>query len=105
MTSTASFSVVRNFSGSLSFEINANRSVRRVLAGDLVLNLFVGNEMEGGPANLWLRRHETSGVEAIPLLGPGSPARFYVDNRGLIAQADWQGLQLELRLVLADDAP
>ena len=40
MTSTASFSVVRNASGSLAFEINANGSVRRVLAGDLVLNLF-----------------------------------------------------------------
>ncbi len=105
MTSTTTFSVVRNATGSLAFEINSNGSVRRVLAGDLVLNLFVGNEMEGGPVNLWLRRHDAAGAQAMPLLGPGSPARFQVDGQGLVAQADWQGMQVELRLVLADDAP
>ena len=41
----------------------------------------------------------------MPLLGPGSPARFQVDGQGLVAQADWQGSHVELRLVLADDAP
>ena len=105
MTSTTSFSVVRNASASLALEINTNGSVRRVLAGDLLLNLFVGNEVEGGPANLWLRRHDASGVQATPLLGPGSPARFHVDGWGLVAQADWQGLHVELQLALADDAP
>ena len=104
MTSTTPFSVLRNASGTLSFEINANGSVRRVLAGDLVLNLFVGNEVEGGPANLWVRRHEASGVQTMPLLGPGSPARFQIDGHGLVAQADWQGLRVDMRLVLADEA-
>ena len=40
----------------------------------LMINLFPGNELEGGPANVWLR-HRTPGAEwqAAPLLGAGGP--------------------------------
>ena len=40
-----------------------------------MLNLFPGNLLEGGPANLWLRLHDDSGgIRAtVPLLGPNSP--------------------------------
>ena len=41
----------------LRAQINANGSIRRIDCGDIVVNLFVGNELEGGPANLYLRRH------------------------------------------------
>ena len=38
------------------FEFNANGSVRRIDHGDIMLNLFLGNEAEGGLANIHLRR-------------------------------------------------
>ena len=40
----------------LSIDLNANGSLRRMDHGDILLNLFPGNEMEGGPANIYLRR-------------------------------------------------
>ena len=43
----------------LHFEFNANGSLRHLRLHDVHVNLFVGNELEGGPANLWLRRRTT----------------------------------------------
>ena len=53
----------------LTVQVNANGSIRRMDHGDILLNLFLGNEVEGGPANIYLRRHGEK-VEAVPLLGP-----------------------------------
>ena len=36
--------------------MNANGSIRRMDHRDILLNLFLGTEIEGGPANLYLRR-------------------------------------------------
>lgn len=57
----------------LSVQVNANGSIRRLDFQDIMVNLFLGNELEGGPANLYLRRLGDS-ITAIPLLGPRSPA-------------------------------
>lgn len=84
--------------------VNANGSIRRLEHRDIVLNLFLGNEMEGGPTNLYLRRHGTS-IAAIPLLGPRSPAVFALDPRGLTARGEWNGLRITAALTLASSAP
>jgi len=55
--------------------LNGNGSLRRLDCGAIALALFVGNEIEGGPANLYLRRHADR-IEWIPLLGPSSPTSF-----------------------------
>ncbi len=90
----------------LSVELNANGSLRRLLADGLMLNLFPGNELEGGPANLYLRRRGAAGVKATtPLLGPRSPSAFAVDTTGFGARGIWQGVRFELRLVLAETTP
>ncbi len=85
-------------------EINANGSMRRLGRGADVLNLFVGNEVEGGPANLWLRRHGTSGVDLVPLLGPASGSRLHLGNAGYAATGSAHGLRWRLTLRLAHDA-
>ena len=64
----------------LCIEVNRNGSLRRLEHRDILLNLFLGNEVEGGPANLYLRRW--GGItEATPLLGPCSPARMAYDGQ------------------------
>ncbi len=88
----------------LSIEVNANGSIRRMDHRDILLNLFLGTEIEGGPANLFLRRLGAS-LEATPLLGPGSPAAIHVDQRGMTANGEWQGIQFRVSLVLAKAAP
>ena len=102
--STPTFPVRCSSPSGLSIEVNANGSIRRMDCGDIMLNLFPGNEVEGGPANIYLRRKGQQ-VESIPLLGPRSPASFQIDEQGLIANGEWQGLRFHLLLVLAQSAP
>src|SRR5262245_14251233 len=75
----------------LAFLVNANGSIRRMEHGPVVLNLFPASEIEGGPTNLYLRR---LGAQIVwtPLLGPQSPLHFQIDEKGLRATGDWQGL-------------
>src|ERR1700761_8829685 len=88
----------------LRAEINANGSLRRFDCGNVCLPLFVGNDLEGGPTNLYLRRH-ADGIEWTALLGPLSRTRFRTDSRGnLEGTGSWNGINYALTLVLADSA-
>ena len=87
-------------------EISRNGSVRRLDCGPTTLSLFVGSELECGPANLFLRRR-TRGPCWTPLLGPSSPTRFASAQTGgrLAGGGTWEGIEYEISLTLADDAP
>ncbi|HEV2703293.1 MAG TPA: hypothetical protein VGV09_16825 [Steroidobacteraceae bacterium] len=80
---------------------NANGSLRRLDCAAIALALFVGNEIEGGPANLYLRRLADD-ISWTPLLGPASPTQFSVDPRGesLQGRGRWGdiGYFIEFRL-------
>jgi cellobiose phosphorylase len=91
----------------LKAEFNDNGSLRHLRLHDVHVNLFVGNEVEGGPANLWLRLHhdDAAGVELVPLLGPRSPLGLRRSAHGMEALGAWRDLQLRLALRLAADAP
>lgn len=88
----------------LSVQVNANGSLRRIDYGDVIVNLFLGNALEGGPANLYLRRLGGQAT-ATPLLGPRSPARVCCDGQGLTLTGVWQDLGFSLSLTLASSAP
>ncbi|QIF04319.1 hypothetical protein [Roseimicrobium sp. ORNL1] len=88
----------------LSIELNSNGSIRRIDHGDIMINLFLGNEAEGGPANIFLRRHGKS-IEVLPLLGPQSPASYRFEQRGMTAMGNWAELTFRVRLVLAESSP
>src|ERR1039457_3706284 len=85
-------------------EINANGSVRRFGCDAIALGLFVGNEIEGGPANVYLRRHGAT-MCCTPLLGPFSGTRFHADPRGgaLVGRGSWLGIDYSIVLRLASD--
>ena len=87
----------------LRIEVNANGSIRRMDHNDVMLNLLLGNETDGGPSNIHLRRLGKT-VETIPLLGANSPAAYETDARGLRACGQWGDLKFRLRLVLAESA-
>lgn len=87
----------------LAVEINSNGSIRRLSHGNLMLNLFLGSEIEGGPANLFLRRHGAA-IDSVPLLGPHSPAVFHWDGQRFAAEGVWQGLRFRVGLRLAEGA-
>jgi 1,2-beta-oligoglucan phosphorylase len=89
----------------LRAEIAASGAVRRFDCGSTSLTLFVGNEVESGPANLFLRR--TAGRRSwTPLLGPASPTRLGAPASGRIAgRGAWEGIEYDIWLTLAAAAP
>jgi 1,2-beta-oligoglucan phosphorylase len=85
----------------LRVELNGNGSLRRIDLDATIVNLFLGNEVEGGPANVYLRRAGTS--EFVPLLGPSSPTTFSGDAQSVRGTGLWQGLRYGIELQLAAD--
>lgn len=85
-------------------EINANGSVRRLDCESVCLSLFVGNEMEGGPANIYLRLSDRSAW--TPLLGSSSPTRFCTDPHSGAwgGHGSWRGIDYSIALVLGSTA-
>ena len=88
----------------LSAQVNANGAIRRIDHRDVILNLFLGSEIEGGPANVYLRRHGAA-IDSVPLLGPRSPAVICVDEHGLTVRGEWNDIAFTLSLTLARSAP
>jgi len=98
---------IRNAAG-LEAELLSHGALRRLMFDPgLMLNLFPGNELEGGPANVWLRRRDAAdGVWRIaPLLGPLSPLSVHQADGAFEMRGDWDGLALRLQLRLAADEP
>ncbi len=96
---------LRNAAG-LEAELLSHGALRRLLfAPGLMLNLFPGNELEGGPANVWLRRRDAGQADwcAVRLLGPLSPLSAHVGDGAFEMRGDWEGLALRLQLRLAAD--
>jgi cellobiose phosphorylase len=88
----------------LRAELNASGGLRRLQWGGTSLTLWVGNELEGGPANLYLRRHGNE-LEWTPLLGPSSPTRFQAAGSDrLVGIGEWLGIEYSLMLLLAQGA-
>src|SRR5262245_46297122 len=85
----------------LTAEANANGSLRRFDCGSISLLLFVGNELEGGPTNLYLRRLGSS-AECTPLLGPQSPTCFDGQDGRFVGTGSWLGIDYSLELVLSN---
>lgn len=93
----------------LGAEFNANGSLRRMDCGDTVINLFMGNEVEGGPANLYLREVDASGSASAytVLLGPRSPTAFRLDSERneFEGAGQWRDIRYTVRLALAASTP
>jgi cellobiose phosphorylase len=101
--SAAAFPIQIASPSGLRIEVNANGSIRRMDHHDIMLNLLLGNETDGGLANIHLRRLGETAA-SIPLLGPHSPAAYETDAGGLRAWGQWGELVFRLRLVLAESA-
>jgi cellobiose phosphorylase len=98
--------VERIESGSgLRFSVGTSGAVHRIDHDDVTLNLFPGNDLEAGPANLYLRRIDGPGISFTPMLGPRSPAAVRVDGESLRAAGEWQGVRFHLSLRLAVSLP
>ena len=85
----------------LRIDLNGNGSIHRIDLNALTVNLFLGNELDGGLANLWLRLRRNGVLYKLPLLGPQSPLR----PRGsapdpLLHEISGRWMSLDIRLQL-----
>ena len=90
----------------LRVEVEPDGTLGTLALGDVVVNLFIGNALEGGPANLVLRRHDAT-VTSTLLLGASGPTRWRADAAAgkLEGAGSWQGIDYRVSLRLAADAP
>ena len=88
----------------LVVQVNANGSIRRIDHRDVMLGTFLGSEVEGGAANLFLRLRGRP-LRWTPLLGPKSPGAVRAGEGGLEVEGEWSGLRFRVSLVLAAAAP
>ena len=89
----------------LSVELLENGALRRMDHGDTILNLFLGNELEGGVANLYLRRSEADATQCLELLGPRSPTKFQRVGEAWVGAGAWSGIRYTVTLKLAGSVP
>lgn len=89
----------------LAADVNANGTLRRIAHGAVAVNLFPASEIEGGPANLFLRRLDTAALSWTPLLGPCSPLAIGGGADGVFAAGTWQQVCIRASLTLAASAP
>jgi 1,2-beta-oligoglucan phosphorylase len=75
--------------------------LRRLDVGQRSILLYPADELESGPANLFLRRRTATGRHVCALLGPGSPARVHLTSAGPIVTGSWQGLDYRVSFRLA----
>ncbi len=94
---------LRSASG-LRIRLNQNGSIERIEFEGRLVNLFPGNELEGGPANLYLRRRGAR-IDARALLGPTSPAALELAADALRLRGSWDDIHFRVALVLAESAP
>ena len=90
----------------LAVQINANGSIRRIDCRDVMLNAFLGNELEGGPANLVPAPPRRSASRGRRCSARAAPARSALDEtrpRGRAASG--QGIRFCVSLALAAAAP
>lgn len=87
----------------LRIQVNGNGSIKRIDCGDILVNLFLGTEVEGGPANIYVRRHAKD-FALLPLLGPYTKSKIVFAQEGMRVATIWGGLSIVVSLRLARSA-
>ncbi|MDQ6883340.1 MAG: hypothetical protein M3077_03730 [Candidatus Dormibacteraeota bacterium] len=83
-------------------QFTSSGALRRLDAGDRSILLYPADELEAGPANLYLRLRGDHDCEAVALLGPGSPSTVSWGDNGPIISGEWQDLRYTVTFRLAD---
>ena len=64
--------------------------------------MYPANELEAGPANLYLRIRGDEGAESVPMVGPGSASTVSWTDAGPTIIGSWRDLRYTVSFLLAD---
>ena len=88
--------------GGVRARFTASATLHWLECADLAINLFPGNELEGGPANLVLRRRDRPG-QVHALLGPGGHREVRATADRLTVRGVWEALDYQVDFVIAPE--
>ena len=83
-------------------EFTTSGVLRRLDVGDRSLLMYPADELEAGPANLYLRIRGDAGAESVALTGPGSGSTVSWSSDGPIITGTWRDLKYTVTFRLAD---
>src|SRR5450631_9762 len=86
----------------MAAQFTTSGALHRLEVGDRSLLMYPADELEAGPANLYLRIRREDGAEAVALTGPGSASTVSFGDAGPIISGIWQDLQYTVTFRLAD---
>ncbi|MCK4914069.1 MAG: hypothetical protein KAS69_05695 [Planctomycetes bacterium] len=92
---------IENSSG-LKFSIFENGVVKNIEQDSIEINLLAGSQLEKGCSNLYLRKKTNGDFSAVPLLGPASSAKKFIDENNYQFQGEFEGIEFSGRLLLAE---
>jgi 1,2-beta-oligoglucan phosphorylase len=78
--------------------------LRRLDVGGRSILLYPGDDLEPGPANVFLRRRDATGIAVTPLLGPATPSRVSWTDSGPVVTGSWHDLAYRVTFRLADNS-
>jgi len=76
--------------------------LRRLDVGGRSLLMYPADELEAGPANLYLRIRGDERAEAVAMMGPGSASTISWSSAGPIIMGSWRDLEYTITFRLAD---
>ena len=83
-------------------QFTESASLHRLDVGNHSVLMYPSDDLEAGPANLYLRLHQNDGVAVTPLLGPASPGEVGWSATGPEVRGTWRDLTFRVRFVLAE---
>ncbi|NMM23424.1 MAG: hypothetical protein HHJ11_07995, partial [Phycicoccus sp.] len=86
-------------------EFTTSGVLRRLDVGDRSLLMYPADELEAGPANLYLRIRGDAGAESVAMMGPGSGSTVSWSGDGPIISGTWHDLEYTVTFRLADAVP
>lgn len=84
-------------------QFTESAALRRLDVGDHSVLMYPSDDVEAGPANLFLRLHLPTGITVTPMLGPASPGVVGWTDAGPDVSGVIRGLTYRVRFRLAED--
>lgn len=95
---------IQNHSG-LKIHFLSNGNIHSLRFQDLLVNLYLGNEMEPSVSNIYLRIHTKNKFLVFPLLGPKSNSLFQTSKSVYLSKGTCQEIDYNLYLEIHPDKP
>ncbi|MBU1767782.1 MAG: hypothetical protein KJ648_06760 [Candidatus Omnitrophica bacterium] len=92
---------IKNSSG-LKFSIFENGVVKNIEQNLIQINLTDDSLLEKGCSNLYLRKKTNGKISAVPLLGPASSAKKFIDENNYQFKGEFEGIKFSGRLLLTE---